>query len=154
MKFNLTVAGIPELQRDLRRWNDTVRGKLQREIETTAAKIQREATEEAPSDTGKLRQGIIMMSGNLTAMVKSQRDYSVDIERGRGPTPTTARDLVGWVRRKFKLKGGHMWAVATIIAKKISAFGTRAQPFFEPAVERQRIPFFEKIRRIIIQTKA
>ena len=47
-----------------------------------------------------------------------------------------------------------MWAVATVIAKKITAFGTKAQPFFEPAVMKYKARFFDNVRRIIMTTRA
>jgi len=145
---------MDEFRRDMFRYSKTVHDKLQREVASTATKIHKEASELAPSDTGGLRQGIQMMVGQLTSLVWSSRKYSVDVEQGRGPTPTTAKELVGWVRRKLKLRGGHMWAVATIIAKKITAFGTRAQPFFEPAVSKYKNRFFVNVRRIIMETRA
>jgi hypothetical protein len=92
----------------------------------------------------------------------SEAGYAAAVEYGRGPTlkdndggPTLATSLKDWVRRKlgggFKgsknaMKSAAVFAgmstekyiesVAYLIARKIHREGTKAQPFFAPAVKK------------------
>ena len=102
---------------------------------------------------------------------ESKTGYAAAVEYGRGPTlkgndggPTLATSLKDWVRRKlgggFKgsknaMKSAAVFAgmstekyiesVAYLIARKIHRKGTKAQPFFNPAVKK----FEDKISNIV-----
>lgn len=104
----------------------------------------------------------------------SKTGYAAAVEYGRGPTlkgndggPTLATSLKDWVRRKLgggardidgrknALKSAAVFAgmstekyiesVAYLIARKIHRKGTKAQPFFTPAVEK----YAEKVSDIV-----
>lgn len=101
----------------------------------------------------------------------SEAGYAAAVEYGRGPTlkgndggPTLSTSLKDWVRRKlgggFKgsknaMKSAAVFAgmstekfiesVAYLIARKIHSKGTKAQPFFNPAVKK----FEEKVSDIV-----
>lgn len=101
----------------------------------------------------------------------SKTGYAAAVEYGRGPTlkgndggPTLSTSLKDWIRRKlgggFKgsknaMKSAAIHAemstedfiqsVAYLIAKKIHSKGTKAQPFFNPAVKK----FEEKVSDIV-----
>ena len=104
----------------------------------------------------------------------SEAGYAAAVEYGRGPTlkgndggPTLATSLKDWVRRKLgggarDIKGrknalvsaavhaemsteDFIESVAHLIARKIHSKGTKAQPFFNPAVKK----FEDKVSDIL-----
>ena len=108
--------------------------------------------------------------GNLSASGKVQKDkgrgvdagffsaeggqgYAAAVEYGRGPTKEASPDgitletsIKAWVHRKLGIaKGKKLDTVAFLIARKIHRKGTKAQPFFVPAVEK----FADKIQDIV-----
>lgn len=108
--------------------------------------------------------------GNLIASGKVQKDkdggidagffskgsdngYAAAVEYGRGPTKKASPDgitlqtsLKAWVHRKLGIAYGKELDSATfLIARKIHRKGTKAQPFFVPAVKK----FEDKIQQIV-----
>jgi hypothetical protein len=98
----------------------------------------------------------------------SEAGYAAAVEYGRGPSKkrspdgiTLATSLKDWVRRKLGFKHSkdakksaksagmnmeeYIESVAYLIARKIHIKGTKAQPFFNPAVKK----FEEKVSNIV-----
>lgn len=74
---------------------------------------------------------------------EGQQGYAAAVEYGRGPTKKASPDgitletsLKAWVHRKLGLPyGKDLDSAAFLIARKIHRKGTKAQPFFVPAVK-------------------
>lgn len=81
----------------------------------------------------------------------SSEGYATHVEYGRGPTKKAGAiplrtTLKSWVHRKLGIPYGKALDSATyLIARKIHRKGTKAQPFFIPAVRK----FEEKISDIV-----
>lgn len=155
MRFDLNVKGLKELKKDIHRYDRSIQRKMQREIASTAMRIHKDARMFAPSDTGVLRNKINMFVGNLAATVWSGAKYSIDVEKGQDPgTWPNPDELQGWVKRNLKVSKAKLKGVTFLVGRKIFKRGTKAQPFFVPAVEINKSKFFNNMRRIVMQTKA
>lgn len=81
----------------------------------------------------------------------SQEGYATFVEYGRGPTKKSGTiplrtTLKAWVHRKLGVPYGKDLDSATyLIARKIHRKGTKAQPFFTPAVKK----FEERVTQIV-----
>lgn len=83
----------------------------------------------------------------------SKQGYAAAVEYGRGPTKKASPDgitletsLKAWVHRKLGIAyGKELDGAAFLIARKIHRKGTKAQPFFVPAVKK----FEDKIQQIV-----
>ena len=81
----------------------------------------------------------------------SSEGYASHVEYGRGPTKKAGQiplrtTLKAWVHRKLGIPYGKELESATyLIARKIHKKGTKAQPFFTPAVKK----FEEKVSDIV-----
>lgn len=81
----------------------------------------------------------------------SSEGYASYVEYGRGPTKKAGQiplrtTLKAWVHRKLGIPYGKELESATyLIARKIHRKGTKAQPFFNPAVKK----FEEKVSDIV-----
>ena len=84
---------------------------------------------------------------------EGQQGYAAAVEFGRGPTKKASPDgitletsLKAWVHRKLGVPyGKDLDNAAFLIARKIHRKGTKAQPFFVPAVKK----FEDKIQQIV-----
>jgi HK97 gp10 family phage protein len=84
---------------------------------------------------------------------EGEQGYAAAVEYGRGPTKKASPDgitlqtnLKAWVHRKLGIAyGKELDGAAFLIARKIHRKGTKAQPFFVPAVKK----FEDKIRGIV-----
>jgi hypothetical protein len=81
----------------------------------------------------------------------STEGYASHVEYGRGPTKKAGQiplrtTLKAWVHRKLGIPYGKELESATyLIARKIHREGTKAQPFFNPAVKK----FEDKVSNIV-----
>jgi hypothetical protein len=84
---------------------------------------------------------------------EGEQGYAAAVEYGRGPTMKASPDgitletsIKAWVHRKLGIAyGKELDGAAFLIARKIHRKGTKAQPFFVPAVEK----FADKIQDIV-----
>lgn len=91
------------------------------------------ATQNAPVDTGRLRNSIILKPatpGYSNYIISDGVDYGIHVEYGTSPHYVSPENLKGWARRVLN-KGNLAYPVAASIAK----YGTEAQPFFRPALD-------------------
>jgi HK97 gp10 family phage protein len=107
-----------------------VEGPVRDFLEASASVVERSAKENAPVDTGRLRNSIVSGVRHLTAVVEAKVKYAPFVEFGTRPhwPPISALQL--WARRHgFPARGG-----AFLVARSIAQTGTKAQPFMEPAL--------------------
>lgn len=93
--------------------------------------MERESAIEAPADTGRLRGGISSTFTESTGTVFSTSNYAKAVHQGQRPHSMDADLLKGWAKRK----GLNPYAVAHSIRKK----GTKANPFFKRALEKNKM---------------
>ena len=77
---------------------------------------------------------------------KSGRGYAEYVEYGRraGRMPPL-KNIIEWARKKLRIPGKAAQSAGYLIARKIAQKGTRPQPFFRPALERNS----QAIERVI-----
>lgn len=104
------------------------------------------------SNTGKVeevRDGDAIDAGFIA---KGRRGYAEYVEYGRraGKMPP-AKNLGEWAYKKLRVDRKASKAVGYLIARKIAKKGTRPQPFFGPAVEKNRQAVSDAIAAAVSQ---
>jgi len=134
MAASLKIDGLERFQRGLQTATAATPAELRVAMVEATLIVEGEARRLAPRDTGRLQGSISSrISGggaSIVGEVGPSVAYGLYVERGTRPhwPPTAA--LGGWARRH----GISPFAVARGIARK----GTRAQPFVQPALEKNR----------------
>lgn len=80
----------------------------------------------------------------------SESGYAEFVEYGRrsGKFPPL-KMITEWVRKKLRLKDKALKSASFLISRKIAQKGTRPQPFFAPAVEKNRDGILDSISEAI-----
>lgn len=155
------VEGLDELLRKM--------DKLPAEVQRECFKAMQSASLDIIADAKtNLRVNGSVVTGNLRASGKVQKvddktldvgffssdardkGYASYVEHGRKPGKMPPPDILeAWAYKKFRLSHKEArsaaWALARLIAKK----GTKARPFFEPAVESGWRKMIDKIAKIV-----
>lgn len=149
--MDIKIEGLRELRADI--------ASTRKNAEAGAMKGMQEAGLEIVAEAKKnLNQNKTNNTGTLRASGKVQKDkdgvdagffaegssegYASFVEYGRGPTKQAGQiplrtTLKAWVHRKLGIPYGKELESATfLIARKIHRKGTKAQPFFVPAVKK------------------
>lgn len=149
--MDIKIEGLRELRADI--------ASAKKNAEAGAMKGMQEAGLEIVAEAKKnLNQNKTNNTGTLRASGKVQKDkdgvdagffaegssegYASFVEYGRGPTKQAGQiplrtTLKAWVHRKLGIPYGKELESATfLIARKIHRKGTKAQPFFAPAVKK------------------
>lgn len=107
-------------------------GPIGRFLDRGANYIQSRARENAPVDTGRLRNSIGVESpSNRTREIGANTDYAEYVETGTRPHFPPPSALQGWA-----LRHGFSGAQAGfMVARAISRSGTKPQPYMRPAAE-------------------
>jgi len=118
---------------------------LKKVLFNSMLKMQEIATINCPVDKGRLKNSINLkpsIPGYANYILSDAVEYGPDVEFGTAPhiiRPSTMKAL------RFKAGG------KTIFAKKINHPGTRAQPFFRPALDQVKniwvARYFEKVMK-------
>jgi len=106
---------------------------LKRVLFSSMLKMHELATQNAPVDTGRLRNSIILKPatpGYSNYIISDGVDYGIHVEYGTNPHYVSPENLKGWARRVLN-KGN----LAYPVAKSIAKYGTEAQPFMRPALD-------------------
>ena len=109
------------------------------------------------SNTGRLAQSVKTYPRRQLGqwVVIANKEYAQAVEEGTKPHwvgKRGLRELERWAR--LKLGASNPAVVARAVAKKIARKGTKAQPYFEPAVregERQMRRVFAKIGKMYLK---
>lgn len=154
------VEGLDELLRKM----DRLPAEVQRECFKAMQRASLDIIADAKTN---LRVNGSVVTGNLRASGKvqkvddktldvgffssdSDKGYASYVEYGRKPGKMPPPDILeAWAYKKFRLSHKEarsmVWALAHSIAKK----GTKARPFFEPAVESGWRKMIDKIAKIV-----
>lgn len=134
--MKVTIRGGDELIASFNAFPKKMEGALTDAIEKSAKIVKQKARRTAGSppivNTGELARGVdYKMTSKLSARVGADARYSEWVEKGRKPgkMPPVA-PIERWAKTKLGQSG-----LGFVIARKIGRKGTKAQPFFFPAVD-------------------
>ena len=155
------VEGLDELLRKMDRLPAEVQRECFKAMQTASLDIIADAK-------GNLRVNGSVVTGNLRASGKAQKvddktldvgffssdardkGYASYVEHGRKPGKMPPPDILeAWAYKKFRLSHKEARSAAWALARSISKKGTKAHPFFEPAVESGWRKMIDKIAKIV-----
>lgn len=155
------VEGLDELLRKMDRLPADVQRECFKAMQTASLDIIADAK-------GNLRVNGSVVTGNLRASGKVQKvddktldvgffssdardkGYASYVEHGRKPGKMPPPDILeAWAYKKFRLSHKDARSMAWAMARSIAKKGTKAHPFFEPAVESGWRKMMDKIAKII-----
>jgi phage gpG-like protein len=137
----IELIGGEELKR-LMRDSEFVRGPAQDFIRTAAFEVLAHAQQNAPVNSGRLRNSLTVdfrsRTGEVAATVGSNLVYAKPVEYGSRPHFPPVAPLELWARRKLGVPARRARSVAFAVARKIARRGTPAQPYLGPALEQSK----------------
>ena len=154
------VEGLDELLRKM----DRLPAEVQRECFKAMQRASLDIIADAKSN---LRVNGSVVTGNLRASGKvqkvddktldvgffssdSDKGYASYVEYGRKPGKMPPPDILeAWAYKKFRLSHKDARSIAWALASSIAKKGTKARPFFEPAVESGWRKMIDKIAKIV-----
>ena len=155
------VEGLDELIRKMDRLPAEVQRECFKAMQTASLDIIADAK-------GNLRINGSVVTGNLRASGKVQKvdDKTLDVgffssdvedkgyaryvEYGRKPGKMPPPDILeAWAYKKFRLSHKDARSMAWALARSIAKKGTKARPYFEPAVESGWRKMIDKIAKIV-----
>lgn len=87
--MKIQLEGMEKIQEALEGFNDMALDALEGVLKTKLAQIQAAARENAPSETGRLRNSIVAQTtrqeGGIHGVVKATAPYAAAVEMGTGP---------------------------------------------------------------------
>lgn len=155
------VEGLDELLRKM--------DSLPAEVQRKCFKAMQSASLDIIADAkGNLRANGSVVTGNLRASGKVQKvdektldvgffssdvenkGYARYVEYGRKPGKMPPPDILeAWAYKKFRLSHKDARSAAWALARSIAKKGTKARPYFEPAVESGWRKMIDKIAKIV-----
>lgn len=155
------VEGLDELLRKMDRLPAEVQRECFRAMQSASLDIIADAK-------GNLRVNGSVVTGNLRASGKVQKvddktldvgffssdardkGYASYVEYGRKPGKMPPPDILeAWAYKKFRLSHKEARSAAWALARSIAKKGTKARPYFEPAVESGWRKMIDKIAKIV-----
>lgn len=155
------VEGLDELLRKMDRLPADVQRECFKAMQTASLDIIADAK-------GNLRVNGSVVTGNLRASGKVQKvddktldvgffssdardkGYASYVEHGRKPGKMPPPDILeAWAYKKFRLSHKDARSMAWAMARSIAKKGTKARPYFEPAVESGWRKMIDKIAKIV-----
>ena len=154
------VEGLDELLRKM----DSLPAEVQRKCFKAMQRASLDIIADAKSN---LRVNGSVVTGNLRASGKvqkvddktldvgffssdSDKGYASYVEYGRKPGKMPPPDILeAWAYKKFRLSHKDARSAAWALARSIAKKGTKARPFFEPAVESGWRKMIDKIAKIV-----
>ena len=154
------VEGLDELLRKM--------DSLPAEVQRKCFKAMQSASLDIIADAkGNLRANGSVVTGNLRVSGKvqkvddktldvgffssdSDKGYASYVEYGRKPGKMPPPDILeAWAYKKFRLSHKDARSAAWALARSIAKKGTKARPYFEPAVESGWRKMIDKIAKIV-----
>lgn len=155
------VEGLDELLRKMDRLPAEVQRECFKAMQTASLDIIADAK-------GNLRVNGSVVTDNLRASGKVQKvddktldvgffssdardkGYASYVEHGRKPGKMPPPDILeAWAYKKFRLSHKEARSAAWALARSIAKKGTKARPFFDPAVESGWRKMIDKIAKIV-----
>jgi len=122
--------------------SDVIRKRAEEIMNFIFEKSQENLISDGSVDTGFLLRSAKppRWEGNVL-ILEYDAPYAVFHEYGTAPHPVSPKHLIGWVRRKLKVKDKKAMQVAYAIAHKIKTQGTEPRPFIRPAILEASVRF-------------
>jgi HK97 gp10 family phage protein len=136
MQFELTFTGLNELIERAEAAGANLQPLMSAALTKSTTELQKAARIEAPHDTGALQQSILSLITYPIGTVTVGSKYGIFVEQGTRPhliSPKTKKAL--------------FWAGAAYPVKAVNHPGTKANPFFQRAIESS----MEYIRDVYLQ---
>lgn len=134
MSITVRVEGLDDLKNNLNKAGETLKKNLgdamQKSTEIIKLKARRKAGSPPIVFKGELARSIQAKSSPFKGVVGAEAKHAPFIEFGTKPHFPPIAPLERWARLKLGKPG-----IGFAIAKKISERGTKAQPYFQPAVD-------------------
>jgi HK97 gp10 family phage protein len=165
--FKINMAGADALSGKLAAMTKSIQSKLSMELQDGANNIAAEAKQRAPGDQGILRNEIYVQTiDSLHYNVVSGADYSPYVEFGTRTLVAIPPGLEDYAAQFIGPAGANSlgakeaifaWCARQGIDQKawyaiyisIMAKGTKPQPFFFPAVERQKPLIISRVQKVL-----
>lgn len=145
MPLNIKVDGVTAARKKLRNLSKKAASRIKKQTSRSALKIETDAKDKCPVDTGRLRASIQtkITENGFVAIIMSDVRYAPTVEYGReaGSMPPI-EELEGWAQR-------HNIKNAYVVARKIGEKGTDAQPFLKPAFEDEEDNYVSKVKKAL-----
>ena len=154
------VEGLDELLRKM----DRLPAEVQRECFKAMQRASLDIIADAKSNlrvNGSVVTGNLRASGNVQKVddktldvgffsSDSEKGYASYVEYGRKPGKMPPPDILeAWAYKKFRLSHKDATSAAWALARSIAKKGTKARPYFEPAVESGWRKMIDKIAKIV-----
>jgi len=123
--ITIKIKGLKELKAAFKRSPGIVRTQITKAIALSVALVNRQAKQEAPVKTGRLRAGIRSKISPFQGMVESTVNYGIFIHEG------TSAHIIRPVKKKALY-----WKGAAHPVKSVQHPGTKANPFMKRGAER------------------
>ena len=144
--MRIELTNQKKIQEALSRYPTSSRRNFRRASERSGRMVERFAKRTAPVDQGSLRQSIGTNVSGISAEVVAGAKYAPFVEFGRKPgTQPPIQNLERWANKRG--------IDPFVVARSIGRYGTKAQPFMHPALEKNRrniiIEFEQALRKTI-----
>lgn len=143
-EISIAVPELAALQKKFKQSPELVGRELHKGMMTSAILLQREARQQAPVDTGNLRNMIQVQDlvGLNAVAIQARAKYSIYVHEGSRPHFPPLKAITPWANRH----GVPPFAVAMGIAKH----GTKGKPFMRNAVMIQKVAVQAVFRQIAL----
>lgn len=159
---DFTIEGMRELEANLGHMSRRIYGAAREGLAKAAMNMVADAQENLRSN-GTNNTGLLSNTGKVEEVrdgdaidagfiAKGRRGYAEYVEYGRraGKMPPV-KNLEEWAYKKLRVDRKASRDVGYLIARKIAKKGTRPQPFFGPAVEKNRQAVSDAIAAAVSQ---
>lgn len=166
--MSVEVEGLQELQANLNNVASEIAGATMKGLEAVGLEVVAEAKKNLKRN--RTNNTMTLSASGRVQKVKekgeegidagffssgSDEGYAAAVEYGRGPSQRRSaisleQSLKAWVHRKLGVPyGKELNSAAFLIARKIHRRGTKAQPFFAPAVKKVQAKLEEIISKYV-----
>ena len=125
--MEIKITGLERLQKIASQFPEVSEAHINSAILRSLVRIWEKEKQEAPVDTGNLRDRSKLDMKRFQGSLSSQMPYALAIENGSRPHFVAIEKIRPWAEKR----GLNPWAIAKTIAKK----GTRPNPFFKRTLE-------------------
>lgn len=119
----IEIENLDELREKFAQAPLIVGGELERATKQAGIGIIKEEVQQAPHDSGKLQQSIIMEYEPIEVSITPKSDYARYVVKGSEPHTPPLDALEGWARRHG--------IPAVVVQRAIAKKGTKANPFIQ-----------------------
>lgn len=152
--YAVELKGVDEQIRKLQGFEQVMQAEFVPAMTDSIFWIEGGAKVKAPKNTGELASHItgevqIITGGEVIGIVGNPLEYAPPVEFGARPHFPPLAPLAFWVQRQLGISGWDGIRATIMIARKIAARGTRAQPFMKPAFDEARPKILQRFAQAV-----